>query len=514
MTKSASESPPPLLHSASSGVAWTLVGSLAHKAGTAITALVLARLLGPSKLGEYSLVQSTVMMIALYGSFRMGNVAIKHISQYQKTDPLKCARILRLALNASLLTCTAAALVMIVFSGPLAAQMLGTPHLQKDIIVGGIFLFFSTYTTILQVTLTGFKSFRASAIFSLARGILTPLICPILAYFWGVTGALAGLTICAVLLLPFLLKAIQHEITTAGLPPNVSLRESLIELPILWTFALPGFLCLILVATSNWITKTTLARVGSFHELGLFEAAAQWCTLVFFLPTILSRVMLPFLSEASHPNHLDRYSKAFAIQVRTTLLLTTPIAVGLITFAKPTMHLYGRDYVDSVHFLPLIVAAAIVRTINETIRLVYESRSRLWFGLLLYVAWAACLISITHWTIPTMGAKGFAIASLSAELVLCGLSTLAIERLILPGLIKPHLIGGLTMLALVFLATLCSHLLNEPWNYLAGLTVAIASLTPLARLIRSNQSIHQVSGLYQLFKPFRLLRRRVEGFLR
>jgi len=148
------------------------------------------------------------------------------------------------------------------------------------------------------------------------------------------------------------------------------------------------------------------------------------------------------------------------------------------------MRLYGNAFVASAQLMPFIVGAGLLRTLNETVRLVYESKSRLWLGLLMYAGWAATLIGVTLGTVDSLAATGFAVATLLAELVLLMLNIATIEYAIMPRLFSPHLRLTLAMIALLALASIVSRFCPAPWSLIVGSGIFAASVTPTIHSFR------------------------------
>ena len=52
-----------------------------------------------------------------------------------------------------------------------------------------------------------------------------------------------------------------------------------------------------MIAPTYWIIRTMLVRNTSFSELAIYEAADQWKTIILFIPTAVSQIVLPILSS-------------------------------------------------------------------------------------------------------------------------------------------------------------------------------------------------------------------------
>lgn len=472
-----------------SGVFWSVAGNVAMKLFTAISSIAVARILGPEGLGRLGMVQSTVAVFSVYAGFRMGNTAVKYVSEYRANDPEKAASILRMTTMVTFVLSAIVGIALLALAPMVAVRLLKEPDLSTPIRIGSLLIFFSIYGAVRQQALAGFEDFKSIAKINVTRGVLTPLICIPLALFWGVPGAVLGFACVAALVVPQATLYLRRNGKRFNFPVSVDWPRLKAQLPVLWSFALPGFLVLLLMALTAWLGRLILTRQGNgMAALGLFEAANQWRTIVLFLPTTMARVVLPILCDTRRSGNGGDYGTAVAMQIRTVSLLTLPLIMLLIMLASPLSMVYGAKFSGIEAILPILLASVYFSALNESTRLIYESSGRQWTGLGLYAIWGSVHLAACWLLVPRHGVYGFALAHLVSEVVLFLLQAFVADlylsvksiRLQFPLILLAGLLFGFACIARDMLQP-------SAWGTVSTVLV-VCSLVPLAFAVREFRS--------------------------
>lgn len=454
------------------------MGSVAAKVLSALTAIFLARMFGPDLFGQYGIVQSTVLMFATYGSLRLGNTAVKHVAQYRLHQPIRAARILKLSLFVPAVTLGAISTGVLMLAPNIAVQLLGDSKLSTGLALGAFYLFFLTYGSILQQALAGFEDFESGAKIQVLRAFLACILCIPMGWMWGVSGALLGLVLSSALVLPNAMVRLRKNGAQDNFPAKVTFREAFTEIPVLWQFALPGFLVLAVMTGASWICRVILSRQSGFSELGLYEAAGQWTAIVYFLPTVLGRVFMPLLSASDGECHTT-YRKAFNMQIETIVLITGPLTICLLGLIHWLAAVYGDGFVGVERIMPLLFGAGLLHALCQSFRIAYESKGRQWNSFFVYMVWAIVLVGGCLLLIPKLGAMGMAVSVLIADVILLTVSGIQIHFFLIPGVLSRHfgLMAG--MLCLIGLACFAQYKLNAVWGPLVCLLASFVAAVPL-----------------------------------
>jgi O-antigen/teichoic acid export membrane protein len=466
----------------SSGSFWLTVGLLFWRLPSAATTILLGRILGPAGFGEFGMVNSTVQMLADYGGLGVGPTASRYVAQNRVTDPRKAARVLKLTTTISLAACLLVAGLLGLGAQYVSEHVLKRPSLALALAVGGVLLLFLVTTKIKEYAVTGFERFSAVARVNAWRGMVTPFICLPLAYFGLATGAITGLTVVAGITLALMSLQLRTIVRETGFPTDVTWRESRAEMPVMWTFALPGALTSALMAFAMWYSRLRLTgHPGGYAELGLFEAANQWRMLILFMPDVLARTVGPILAASFGIGADGDFRRTVRLQTLALCSTAAPVCILAIGLSQVVALLFGAGFAAAEPVIAVLVIAVFFYALNQAVRQTYNAVGRRWVNFAMYLLWACTLLGVSWVLVPRMGATGLAWSMLAAEVLLLLVQSAFVELSLFPGAIRPSvgiLAFAVVMIGLEYLAW---HALPGPWPVLTAVVLAAVTVTPVAR---------------------------------
>ena len=469
------------------GLSWSLTGSAINKIFNGICSVAVARILGKGSFGEFSIVRDTISTFSTYGAFRLGNTAVKYISQHKEDNPRKAVGILKLSVILAGFLCAGVSLLVFLAAEYISESIIKNSNLKLGLQIGSAFLFFNTYGSIIRQSLAGFENFKGIAQNMAFLSITMCLFCIPLAYFMGMEGALAGLAIASIFALPNLFWLLNNEIKKWAFPKGVTFRESLKEKSVLWRFALPGFMMLAMTTGSRWLGRVFLIAKCGAAEMGLFAAALQLVLIVYFVPLMMARVMLPILSANSELDKISSFKYSFSVQVQSAIFTTGPITILILGLSKWAAFIYGKDFIGMETIMPTLLIGGFLGIFNETLRVVYESRAKQWLHLIIYLVKSAVFVWTAYGLVGKYQGVGLGLAMVISEATFLLLSILMVQYFVAPGLLMPHLLGYLLMLSVVMLGLIAASLPGF-WPVPASVVLAtIASCPLLNKAIKSGQ---------------------------
>lgn len=453
------------------GASWNLAGFASFRALSAVAMLLVARFLGPQAYGELGMIQSTARLFAVYGGMPFAVASTKFLAEHRKRNPGKAARIFRLLQLASGISCTLVAVALIVSSSGLAEGSLDRPELALPLAFAAVLLWFTAYGLVQEASLAGFEQFRPLAFANIWKGVATIALTAPLAYWYGVTGAIGGMTAAAAVGFAVCFVALRRAYRQSGLPRDVKIRDVKPEIPLIWRFALPGVLSAVMIAVLSWVGRTILVHQdGGYAALGLFEAANQWRAPLTFLPIVLVRVALPILAEAHGRGDAGDFRSALSMQMTTICGISLPISILIAGFSEPLSAFYGAHFPGLATLMPILALVGFGNAMTDSLRRVFDSTDRRWISFTLYCGWAAVFIAATYYLVPLAGAAGFAYAHVAAEMTLLTAQVVYIDLVIAPGALRRHAVVLLLSFGVFGLAWLAAAKLST----LAAIAVAIA----------------------------------------
>ena len=279
------------------GVFWSMAGSVISRGLMMCATVLVARMLGKTVYGELGMIQSTVGMFGIFAGFGLGLTATKHVAEFRQSDPERAGRIISLSGLFAILTGGLMSLGLYIVAPWLAEHTINAPHLVGVLRIGAMILFINALNGAQTGVLSGFEAFKTIAHVNLFVGLISfpILICG--AHFGGLTGAVWALAInlCFNWLLNHI--ALHKEAHRYRIP--FTFRDCSLELPVLWSLALPATLSGIMVGPANWACRALLANQSNgYAEMGILTAALVFQGLMMFVSSMLSAPLLSMISNA------------------------------------------------------------------------------------------------------------------------------------------------------------------------------------------------------------------------
>lgn len=391
---------------------WNSIAVMLARGLPIIGMLLAARILGRETFGQLGIVHNTAMMLQVFAVAGLGEMATAFIARWRRSEPERAGRIITLCYGFALFSGTLFLVGLLGSADLVAGVVLTADGLTEELRITGLLLFVITVAAVQTGMLMGFEAYRAMAAANLVGGTASAALLALGAQSGGVAGALYGLTfaMAAQSLLNHVL--IRRAMRAHGIRPGLRLPRE--ELPLLWTFNLPGFLTLALWTVPTWTAAVLLVRQpDGMAEMGLFAAANQWFAALMFLPRVLTQVLLPLYARRLADDLLTSASTLALTSAHLVALGILPIIGVMIALSPWIAALYGPEFAAHVAVFACLFAAAGVAAPQGALTNYLVARERMWTRFAINVAWAALLLGGTV-ILLEHGALGVSIATLIA----------------------------------------------------------------------------------------------------
>ena len=339
---------------------WAVFGNGIGNALMLLAGILIARFLGKDLYGEYGVVKTTMFYIASFATFGLGFTSTKYIAQYMngKKEYIKC--IVRDSLVITFTFSCLIALILIVFSASLA-NYVNEPGLKIAFQALAIVVVFKAITTTQIGILAGLKDFKISARNSFLSGIFMLVLCVPLTFFGGLKGSLLAL------LSSQAFNALLNYCTIRKMTKSLTEQKNKGFKKELILFSFPVALQESSFTVCHWTAVMLLTKYASVGELGLYSAGAQWNSIVLMIPSLLSNVVLSYLSGSvnDEKQHDKTVNRMLLINFATTMI---PF-VGVYVFANFIASFYGSSFIG----LPELMRVMVFTTILESCTSVFKS---------------------------------------------------------------------------------------------------------------------------------------------
>jgi O-antigen/teichoic acid export membrane protein len=396
------------------GAFWSLIGALLSRGLALLSSVIIARFLGADFYGEFGIIQSTIGMFGTFAGLGLGITSTKYIAQYRQLDKDRTGRIIGLIITVASIASIVISLLLFFLAPWLANMTLSSSHLVILLRIGSLYLFLLSFIGLQNGILSGYEAFKSIAIRSIIAGVSTfPLMIGGV-YFFGLTGAVWGLvgsSVVNVLLNYFAIRKISID---NGI--KIKIKNCLIEKSVLHDFALPAFLATVMVGPVTWICNTILVnKSGGFSEMGLYNVANQWMLVILFVPSTLSTIILPLLTNIISEDNSIKHKQILKYNIILNVVIATILSLFVCLCSGFIVNFYGEKFIKSQPVLITLAFTAILIAYNNVIGQALASKNKMWIGLYLNTLWAFVLIFLTFFFVDKGdGALGFAKANFLA----------------------------------------------------------------------------------------------------
>ncbi|MBK1706980.1 oligosaccharide flippase family protein [Halochromatium glycolicum] len=395
-----------------SGSVWSLVNALVTKGAALVQAVLLARILGVSGFGEWGLILSTLSTVGVFASFGLAVTTTKHVAEWHRNQRERLGNLITLLQLAAVLLGLVAFSLLVLGAGSIAQHMLEAPQLEGAIMIVGVIVLLNGVSSVYKGILQGLERFRDVTLLESLISIVSVLFVVVLTYSHGVIGTTIGLALAS------LSSAIAFGVLglrqLLALNIRFSPKKAFREWKGITDFALPTTMGNLIVTLSFWIANVVLARQpNGFEEMGGYQAANQWRTMLSFFPTQMLAAYIPVLSSLlveRQSRMLSLQNKALAMVVVVTLSLTLPVVI----LAPWLMSIYGSGFTEFWAVLAIVAVIPVFDMVHVVFQKTAIVRGYAWTLLVSNFAIVFCVTVGVFWLIPKFVAIGLAITLLSA----------------------------------------------------------------------------------------------------
>ena len=405
------------------GGAWTLIGQVGAQSIALAANTTVARLLGVTNFGLFSLVQTTAntaAAVAGYGPSLIATRAAAGARQSRSEAEIATRGSLRIGVFAGVVGFALLAALSPWYARVIVRSTGALPALGLGSLLAAPLVVFMTCGALLA----GFGAFRLLALGRILSAPIAAILTVAGALTFGTSGAIAGLLLGAVAIAVIARLQVRYALRSIAdtqkscVPASLASRELL----------LPAVLASIASAPVLWICQTLLAARNGLGSVAIIGAAMMWGQALLLVPASLGQALMAELAHALSIGG-DTARRVYWIGWTATAVTTIPLLIGLSILTPHILRVYGfSDPAAPLAFRLIVAAYALQGMTGAPIR-VLEAMGRLWTHLASNLVWAAALIGGT-WLWRLDGARGFGYAAITAFSLHCALVHLLAYRML------------------------------------------------------------------------------------
>ncbi|NMH25349.1 oligosaccharide flippase family protein [Flavobacterium solisilvae] len=371
---------------------WILLGSFLSNILLLIATVLITDFVPKQVYGEFGIIKSTINMFSVFAGLGLGLTATKYIAQYKNEDKQKTSRIIGLSNVFSVLISVFVLIIFLVFSKSLSYQI-NAPHLDYELKIAGILLFFTALNGVQKGILSGFEKFKIIAINSIIASVIS-LFCQIIgAKIYGLDGIIIGFGVNFFIL--YILNYFSiNKITNKEYQFRIFSKQNFKEINIIWKFSIPAVLSGLMVSPVTWLTNKFLVSLPKgYEQMAIFDIAMQWRTTVLFIPVALCQIALPMLATAKNENYFQILKKNILLNFVVAFI----IVMIVIAFIPFILSFYGDEYRNAVLPMTIMLVTTILIAINNVVGQAIASLDKMWLGFIFNMLWGVIILLLSYY---------------------------------------------------------------------------------------------------------------------
>jgi O-antigen/teichoic acid export membrane protein len=320
-------------------------------AGTIFTAVLgyafkvyLARVLGAEALGLYALGITIIGFIGILNGLGLPDSAVRFVALYGAAKKFEALRSFLWNSTWMLLAANLIFAAVLLKGGPwIAIHFYHSPQLVHYLPLFAVIMITGAFTTFFGKVLAGYKEVGRRTV--ITRFVASPLAMAativLISLGGGLWGYLVAQILSAIVVMALLISLAWKLTPVAARSPNV---QKLWIAPEVWSFSAAGFGIGLLEFFMGQTDRVALGFYKGAHDVGIYAVAA---VLIAYEPIILmsvNQIFAPVIADIHTRGEHVLLGRLFQTLTKWMLGLTFPLAIVMITFARPIMRVFGHDF--------------------------------------------------------------------------------------------------------------------------------------------------------------------------
>jgi O-antigen/teichoic acid export membrane protein len=350
---------------AARGGLFLFIGNASSTVILAVGAILVARLLGPSSYGLYTLAVAIPTLLVSFADAGM-NFALVRLPARVKSegDYARANALVKLGFAVKVTISTVTFVICYFGSTGIATIILNRPELVPFIQLASLMILFQAIYDATNNSFIGQDLMQYSAGVQIMQAVLKGTLGPAFVLIGlGITGAISGyvLALAAAGATGATILFTRHARSSARTANLASLRALL-------SYGLPLYLGSILGVFLTQYQSIVLAHFASNVEIGNFNATWAFNTFLTILVYPITTAMFPMFSKMDPWNRRSDLARGFVLAVKYTSLLIIPTSVAVMIFSPDLIKLtYGSRYTLAPQYLVLLSVLYLLTPISYTV---------------------------------------------------------------------------------------------------------------------------------------------------
>ena len=330
--------------------------------------LILARWVGPTYLGIYSLANAIMRFAEVIGKAGLDNGVIKYVSENFGSNSLnKGKEIIISAIKMGFILSILTSLILIIISSWLAHDLFSGGELLKRVLIYNACAL--PFSVIMIIIASATQSFKLLKYKSFVINIFVPLISLIsmiiglqLSNEVAISIPILFSSISGCLLMAFFLTKLVKKRISASEKINLNeIIRSKFSLDLL-KFSYPLMFVTIIGTAMHWMDIYMLGFFYDSTTVGMYHPPARTAGLMRMILIAFMGIFSPIQAELYSNNDRKNMVHVYHLVIRWIMTLALPLFLLIILFPKKLMFLFGPQYQESHMILSILTTAVLIQT--------------------------------------------------------------------------------------------------------------------------------------------------------
>jgi O-antigen/teichoic acid export membrane protein len=326
-----------------------------------ITIVLITRQLGDVNMGYFSMVQSMVTMFVTFGILGQNISSTTLTSRYKNGNPVHLGLVIGNAIILSVFMTVVIGIFILLSSNYFFSDInINSPSSFLTCLLIIIWFVGMTFDMVQASTLIGLEAYRDLLKTDILKGIFSISAILPLAMKFGLFGAILGYAISSFIGILLNQWFIRKNLKMINCKIDFSFNFKIIK--DILGIGLPIFIAALFINVSTWFTnRLVLNSLNGPAALGIMFICRQILNLLQFIPSQISRVLLPLISEDKNTKEeIDIKKISLILSIGICLLL----AAGGMLFERYIFKIYNLDPVASMLPYRIILLTVLFSTTN------------------------------------------------------------------------------------------------------------------------------------------------------
>ncbi|MEO5987233.1 MAG: flippase [Candidatus Limnocylindria bacterium] len=389
-----------------------------------VLAVVLARLLGASNYGLYTVTLAVAAVVSALAVFGLDAAMIRYVSIYMaRNDAARLRGTLQLGFTVPLALGSLVGIGLVLLSDVIAGDLIGDARLAPLLRIAGLLVPAMVLNSILSAMLQGLRRFGSSV---LAEQFLQPTSRMVLLIGFALVGMSPTFAMVAMLVSTVVVSIVMLYALRAHMQLGPSVVRPTGEI---LRFTLPVYFSNIVQTFSGNLQTLLLGALTTVAKAGVFAIANQIQLVGSLFHSAIVRSSMPLFAELHDTGDRARLEHLYQTTSKWTFSLNMPFFLVSIAFPEALMSLFGSDFTDGAAALVILAWGAIVKAGTGTSGAMLDMTGHTAVKLLNSSVSVALAIALSLLLIPRFGVEGAAIAAVASVAAVNVLRVVEVARL-------------------------------------------------------------------------------------